>query len=150
MASSSKCPARPCGRTLGKRQTIKKIGQRRHDLLAREASDQGLDETAKHCGHQHRRSRTVRWQPRSNSVDGSSGVCRRGGWTVAIRLHIDPSAALSITSRTELDKAKHIEIQHLWLQEAVRNNKLTGIMSLPKQALPTWARSTSRARDRKC
>ena len=36
-----------------------------------------LDEAAKHCGHQHRRSRTVRWQPCSNRVDGSSGVCQR-------------------------------------------------------------------------
>ena len=49
-----------------------------HDL-AREAPDQGLNEAAKHCGHQQRRSRTVRWQPCSNSIDGSSGVCQRLG-----------------------------------------------------------------------
>ena len=59
-------------------QTIKKVGQRRHDP-ARETLDQGLDEAAKHCGYQHRRSRTVRWQPCSNRVDGSSGVCQRLG-----------------------------------------------------------------------
>ena len=47
------------------------------------------------------------------------------GRVVPIRLHIDSSAALSIISRTGLGKAKHIEIQYLWLQEAVRNNKLT-------------------------
>ena len=47
------------------------------------------------------------------------------GKVVPIRLHIDSSAALSIKSRTGMGKAKHIEIQHLWLQEAVRNNKLT-------------------------
>ena len=47
------------------------------------------------------------------------------GRAVPIRLHIDSSAALSIKSRTELGKAKHIEIQHLWLKEAVCNNKLT-------------------------
>ena len=41
-----------------------------------------------------------------------------------IRLHIDSSAALSIISRTGLGKAEHIEIQYLWVQEAVRNNKL--------------------------
>ena len=46
------------------------------------------------------------------------------GGAVTIRLHIDSSAALSIKSGTGLGKAKHIEIQHLWLQEAVRNNKL--------------------------
>ena len=44
-------------------------GQRGHDP-AREANDQGLNEAAKHCRHQHRRSRTVRWQPCSNRVDG--------------------------------------------------------------------------------
>ena len=47
------------------------------------------------------------------------------GRVVPIRLHIDSSgAALSITSRTGLGKAKHIEMQYLWLQEVVRNNKL--------------------------
>ena len=68
---------------------------------------------------------------------------------VLIRLHIDSSAALSVISRTGLGKAKHIEIQHLWLQEAVRNNKLT-VEKIPSETLPTWARSTSRARDQKC
>ena len=47
------------------------------------------------------------------------------GRVVTIRLHIDSSAALSITSRTGLGKATHIEIQCLWLQEAVRSGKLT-------------------------
>ena len=47
------------------------------------------------------------------------------GRAVPIRLYLDSSAALSIMSRTGLGKAKHLEIQHLWLQEAVRNNKLT-------------------------
>ena len=46
------------------------------------------------------------------------------GRAVPIRLHIDSSAALSIISRTGLGKAKHLEVQHLWLHEAVRN-KLT-------------------------
>ena len=46
------------------------------------------------------------------------------GRVVPIRLHIDSGAALSIISRTGLGKAKRIEIQCLWLQEAVRNNKL--------------------------
>ena len=35
-----------------------------------------------------------------------------------------PIRALSIISRTGLGKAKHIEIQYLWLEEAVHNNKL--------------------------
>ena len=47
------------------------------------------------------------------------------GCVVPIRLDIVCSAALSILRRTGLGKTKHIEIQNLWLQEAVRNNKLT-------------------------
>ena len=38
------------------------------------------------------------------------------GGAVPFRLHIDSSASQSTTSRTWLDKAKHIEIQHLWLR----------------------------------
>ena len=72
------------------------------------------------------------------------------GRAVPIRRHIDSSAALSIISRTGLGKAKHIETQHLWLQEAVRNNRLTVENSIPIQTLPTWARSTSQVRDRNC
>ena len=55
---------------------------------------------------------------------GVQALAKDLGRVVPIRLHIDSSAALSIKSRTGLGKAKHIEIQHLWFQEAVRNNKL--------------------------
>ena len=71
------------------------------------------------------------------------------GRAVPIRLHIDSSAALSIISRTGLGKAKHVEIQHLWLQEAVHNNKLT-VEDIPTETLLTWAQSISQARDRRC
>ena len=59
----------------GDSQSIKSVSGERD--LAGEALDQGMDEAAKQCRHQHRRSRTVRSQPCSNSVDGSSGVCQR-------------------------------------------------------------------------
>ena len=85
----------------------------------REAPDQGLDEAAKHCCHPHRPSKTVRWQPCSNRVDGSSGVLPKS------RPDLAAHRLLSMLSRTGLDKAKHIEIQHLSLQEAVRSRKLT-------------------------
>ena len=69
------------------------------------------------------------------------------GRVVPIRLHIDSSAALSIISRT---KAKHIEIQYLWLQEAVRNNKLM-VEKIPSETtLLTWAQSISQAKGRRC
>ena len=43
------------------------------------------------------------------------------GRAVPIRLHIDYSAALSIISRTGLGRAKHVEIQHLWLHSGLRS-----------------------------
>ena len=46
------------------------------------------------------------------------------GSAVPLRLRIDSSAALSMSSRTGLGKAKRIEIQHSWLQKAVRTGKL--------------------------
>ena len=45
------------------------------------------------------------------------------GRAVLIRLRTGSSAVLSAISRTGLGKAKHIEIQHLWPQEAVRSGK---------------------------
>ena len=55
---------------------------------------------------------------------GVQAFAKDVGAVVPIRLRIDSSAGLSITSRTGLGKAKHVETQYLWLQEAVRNNKL--------------------------
>ena len=56
---------------------------------------------------------------------------------------IDSSAALSLISRTGLGKARHIEIQHLWLQEAVRSGKLT------VEKIPTETNSSD-LRDPRC
>ena len=61
----------------------------------------------------NRRSRTVRWQPCSNRVDGVQAFAKDLGGVVPILLHIDSSDALSKESRTGLGKAKHIEIQYL-------------------------------------
>ena len=41
-----------------------------------------------------------------------------------VRIHIDISSALSLIAKTGLGKAKHIEIQYLWLQEAVQRRRL--------------------------
>ena len=41
-----------------------------------------------------------------------------------INLHLDSSATLGLTHRKGLGKAKHIEVQHLWLQEATREKKI--------------------------
>ena len=78
-----------------------------------------LDEAAKRRGHQHRRTRTVRWQPCSNSVDGSSGYGQRPG------LSRVGSAAHRLQQNRAVPREKCIEIQHMWVQEAVRSGKLT-------------------------
>ena len=64
--------------------------------------------------------------PKQNSTLATVGAFAKDmGGAVPIRPRIDSSAALSMIGRTGLGKAKHIDIQHLWLQEVVRNNKLT-------------------------
>ena len=40
-------------------------------------------------------------------------------------MHTDSSAALSLAQRTGLGRAKHIDIQWLWIQEASRDRRLT-------------------------
>ena len=57
---------------------------------------------------------------------GVQAFAKGVGRAVPIRLHIDSCAALSIISRTGLGKAKHVDIQHFWLQEAVRSGKHSG------------------------
>ena len=47
------------------------------------------------------------------------------GWKRPVTLKIDSSATLSLLGKTGLGRAKHIEIQHLWLQEAVKTGRLT-------------------------
>ena len=56
---------------------------------------------------------------------GAVSLLRDLGWDRGLTLHMDSSSALSLVSRTGLSKVKHIEIQHLWIQEAVRNKRIT-------------------------
>ena len=42
------------------------------------------------------------------------------GWDVKLRLHVDSSAAKAIASRQGLGKLRHLEVRHLWLQDAVQ------------------------------
>ena len=47
------------------------------------------------------------------------------GWVRDARIHIDSSSALSLIHKTGLGQAKHIEIQHLWLQQEVRRRRIS-------------------------
>jgi len=55
---------------------------------------------------------------------GMQSIMRDMGWDAKIRLLVDSSAAKSIASRTGLGKLRHLGIQFLWLQEAVRRKKV--------------------------
>ena len=46
------------------------------------------------------------------------------GVSTGVVLHLDSTAALSLTHRAGLGKAKHIELQHLWIQEAIRAGRI--------------------------
>ena len=45
----------------------------------------------------------------------------------SVRTHSDSSSALSLVSKIGLGKAKHIELQHLWLQQAIKSGRLSCI-----------------------
>ena len=49
------------------------------------------------------------------------------GGDAELRLHLDSSAALSLVHKAGLGKAKHIELQHLWLQDAVKQARLAAL-----------------------
>ena len=51
---------------------------------------------------------------------GLKAVLADLGWAVEVRAWTDSSSAKSIASRTGLCKTRHIEVQHLWIQDVVR------------------------------
>ena len=42
----------------------------------------------------------------------------------SVHLYMDSSAALSLSDRRGLGKAKHIDLQHLWLQDAAKEKRI--------------------------
>ena len=46
------------------------------------------------------------------------------GWHLKLRLWVDSAAATSIASRKGVGKVRHLEVRHLWLQEAVRRGSI--------------------------
>ena len=56
---------------------------------------------------------------------GMQSIGKDLGIDAPVELHMDSSAALSLVSRAGLGRAKHIEMQHLWLQDAVRKGRLS-------------------------
>ena len=56
---------------------------------------------------------------------GVQAVARDLGWMLPIYLMVDSSAAKSMASRKGLGKVRHMEVRHLWLQEVVREKRIT-------------------------
>ena len=59
---------------------------------------------------------------------GSSSVIRDLGLKVKVVVHTDSSAANGLASRKGLGKARHIEVNQLWIQEKVSE----GVLELRK------------------
>ena len=55
---------------------------------------------------------------------GMQTLARDLGWSLALRLHVDSSAAKAIASRQGMGKIRHLEVRHLWLQQVVREGRL--------------------------
>ena len=55
---------------------------------------------------------------------GMQTLARDLWWSLALRLHVDSSAAKAIASRQGMGKIRHLEVRHLWLQQVVREGKL--------------------------
>ena len=54
---------------------------------------------------------------------GIQGVAKDLGTTCRLNLHLDASATLSLVNRRGLGKAKHVDMQNLWIQEASKSNR---------------------------
>ena len=56
---------------------------------------------------------------------GLQTLSRDLGWQVELKLFVDSSAAKAIASRKGLGKVRHLEVRHLWLKQAVKEQKVT-------------------------
>ena len=46
------------------------------------------------------------------------------GWSVAIRVHSDATAAIGIARRKGLGKVRHLDVTDLWIQDKVRSKAI--------------------------
>ena len=56
---------------------------------------------------------------------GLQSVSHELGWDLEIRLWSDAKAARGMAARRGLGKTRHVEVKMLWLQQAVRQKRLT-------------------------
>ena len=54
---------------------------------------------------------------------GMEALAKDLGWEVKVRLMVDSTAAKAIASRSGLGKVRHLEVRHLWVQDAVSRGR---------------------------
>ena len=47
------------------------------------------------------------------------------GWQTKVQIRVDSSAAQAMASRLGLGKVRHMEVRHLWVQNAVNRQRFT-------------------------
>ena len=55
---------------------------------------------------------------------GIQSVARDLGISCRLNLHLDASATMCLVNRRGLGKAKHVDLHHLWIQEASKSGRL--------------------------
>ena len=55
---------------------------------------------------------------------GFQSMCNDLGWKKPVCVHSDATAAIGIARRRGLGKLRHLDVEDLWIQEAVRTNKV--------------------------
>ena len=55
---------------------------------------------------------------------GLQRMCKEFGSIVQLMVHVDASAAIGIAQRKGLGKIRHLEVQSLWIQDALRQRRL--------------------------
>ena len=56
---------------------------------------------------------------------GTQSYMKDLGLERGARLHLDSTGALSLINKTGLSAVKHIEVQHLWLQQVHRDRRIS-------------------------
>ena len=56
---------------------------------------------------------------------GVKAMCSEFGVGVSVFLHVDASAAIGVAGRKGLGRIRHLETQSLWIQDAVRERRVS-------------------------
>ena len=56
---------------------------------------------------------------------GVQALAKELGWEVKCNLLIDAKATLGMISRRGLGQLRHVEVQHLWIQDTIKSRRIT-------------------------